>query len=171
MRHHQPGYVLLENVPNFRRHDDGKTWAHLERLLRRLRYDVRISSLSPHKFGIPQIRERVYIVASRTSLDHFEWPKPAPSGDAPSIKSVLDRSPADARRLSSNALRCLVAWQEFLRRMPKDEKIPHPLWSMEFGATYPFENTTPHALSAEKLRAYKGTHGTKSSRFSFDQRG
>ena len=30
---------------------------------------------------------------------------------------------------------------------------------MEFGATYPFEGTTPYVLGADKLRIYTGSHG------------
>jgi DNA (cytosine-5)-methyltransferase 1 len=53
----------------------------------------------------------------------------------------------------------LDIWQEFLDHIPYPEKIPHPLWSMEFGATYPYEKTTPSMMSFEELKHYKGTHG------------
>lgn len=74
--------------------------------------------------------------------------------------SALENDPSDARTLSPQLLRCLEVWQEFLDCFPKDAEIPSfPIWSMEFGATYPFEDTTPFALSREKLRSYKGSHG------------
>ena len=56
------------------------------------------------------------------------------------------------------------AWKlgkNFLEILPKDEELPSvPIWSREFGATYPFEETTPHALGVDKLREYQGNYGT-----------
>jgi DNA (cytosine-5)-methyltransferase 1 len=155
---HKPLYLILENVPNLKNHDEGKTWDKIARLIRREGYDVKEpKKLSPHHFGIPQIRERIYIVASTRALDGFEWPTPVPT--SPSIHTVLDRRPPEARLLSKQVRTCLEIWQEFLDLMPSDEKIPHPLWSMEFGATYPYEETTPSQLTTEELGRYRGSHG------------
>ena len=74
-RHHRPRYIIIENVPNLERHDEGRTWHSLQRRLRRAGYDVSTAHLSPHEFGVPQIRERVFIVASRTGLSTFRWPE------------------------------------------------------------------------------------------------
>ncbi len=156
---HRPKFVIMENVPNLENHDDGKTWARIERRLRREGYDVELTRLSPHHFGIPQIRDRIYIVASVTSLRDFRWPTRASQDCAVSIKTVLDRLPDDALPLGPRVLQCLDVWQEFLNRLPKSEKVPHPLWSMEFGATYPYENIAPSKLSTAELRAYRGSYG------------
>lgn len=48
-------------------------------------------------------------------------------------------APADRRQRS----KALHAWEEFLKLMPADVEVPPPLWATEFGATYPFEETTP----------------------------
>src|SRR5262249_55605461 len=51
-------------------------------------------------------------------------------------------------------------WQEFLDRYPRDEHLPSfPIWSAEFGATYPFEGITPFAYGLRKLNGFCGTHG------------
>ena len=164
VHHHHPQYLILENVPNFERHADGQTWERVQGLLRCAGYHVRLEKLSPHEFGIPQIRQRVYIVGSLSPLVGFHWPERT-SGNV-SIKSVLDSYPAEAKRLPEQVERCLDIWQEFLDLVPKDEKIPHPLWSMEFGATYPFRRTTPWATRMETLRRYRGSHGVSLSRAS-----
>ncbi len=70
----KPRYVLLENVPNLLRHDGGATITRLRARLRGLGYTVDEERFSPHQFGIPQIRERVYIVGRRGGLNGFEWP-------------------------------------------------------------------------------------------------
>lgn len=162
VKKHRPKYLLLENVPNLEKHADGRTWELIKSLLEAEEYAVGFQRLSPHEFGIPQIRDRIYIVGSRYGLGDFSWPKKTP-GDV-RIDAVLDSSPADARLLPEQVTNCLDVWQEFLDLMPRDLKIPHPLWTMEFGANYPFEDQTPWALS-ESLHEYRGSFGVSLSQY------
>jgi DNA (cytosine-5)-methyltransferase 1 len=159
IRHHHPRYLILENVPNFEKHNKGKTWRYIASLLRKEGYDPKFNKLSPNDFGIPQIRERIYIVGSTESLDGFQWPQPKGTDESMSIDSFLEQNPKDARVLPDQVKQCLAVWQEFLDKVPKNEKIPHPLWSMEFGATYPYEITTPSRMSMAELKKYRGSHG------------
>lgn len=158
----RPTNIVLENVPNLLKHDGGKTYERIKRELRALNYDVTEAKLSPHNFGIPQIRERVYIVGRQKSLGDFKWPEQ--SNLPTSITEVLEDYPSDARQLSDKTLHCLSVWNEFLELCPPDVDLPSfPLWSMEFGATYPFEDTTPFAVRENhgvcSLDKYRGTHG------------
>lgn len=155
---HKPKYVLLENVPNLGRHNNGNTWNKMKKELSKCGYDVNAKIISPHDFGIPQIRQRMFIVGCRTGLGSFEWPKK--DGEQCSIKSILDKMPGDAKPLSSQVSKCLTVWQDFLDRSPKDEELPSfPIWTMEFEATYPYEDTTPHTVGTRTLRKFKGSHG------------
>jgi DNA (cytosine-5)-methyltransferase 1 len=159
--YHKPEFVMLENVPNLKRHDDGKTWQQIYDKLKELGYDTDANLYSPHEFGIPQIRQRVMIVARRNSLDGFEWPKP-PENPNPSLTDYLEKKPSNARALSKQVIDCLNVWQRFLDAIPKDDPLPSwPIWSMEFGATYPFEDESPYKLGKKKLREFRGCHGQK----------
>jgi DNA (cytosine-5)-methyltransferase 1 len=159
LRHHQPKYVILENVPNLARHASGKTWQGMEASLETLGYKVKDHRYSPHQFGIPQIRDRIYIVGSLSGLSGFEWPSTEKAGD-PDIRSLLSTNPANARKLSPVDVDCLDVWQDFIRRFPEDEQLPSwPVWSMEFGATYPYEKVTPNAVGLRTLCRYRGSHG------------
>ncbi len=164
VKYHHPRYFILENVPNLVKHDDGKTWQSIKNQFENedvigKKYDVLINKLSPDDFGIPQIRERVYIVGGLERLDNFQWPSCKKGVKKLTVKRYLDKNPKNARQLPLYVNKCLDIWQEFLNLVPSSEKIPHPLWSMEFGATYPFEKTTPSRLSFEELKRYRGTHG------------
>lgn len=168
LKEKKPTYFILENVPNLLKHDEGRTWEEIQKILGvgedGLSYNIRAERLSPHHFGIPQIRERVYIVGSLLPLENFVWPQT--SKDETNIDTVLDDYPADAKQLSAQVNECLEVWDEFLKACPKNVELPsYPLWSMEWGATYPYETTTPHALKAflgkDGLKGFKGSHGTK----------
>lgn len=156
-RYHKPKFLILENVPNFEKHDRGKTWDQIEKLLRQEGYDIRQKKISPHHYGIPQIRERIYIAGSLEPLDGFTLLQTNRSDT--SILSVLDSKPSEAKPIPTHIRQCLEIWQEFLIRIPENDKIPHPIWSMEFGATYPYESSTPYSLSLPELRKYKGSFG------------
>jgi DNA (cytosine-5)-methyltransferase 1 len=170
LKRHRPAYFILENVPNLARHQDGDTWKSMRNELELLGYAVAEERFSPHHFGIPQIRDRIYIVGSRGGLAGFEWPNKSHSVDT-SIVSALERNPEDAKSLSDQVVRCLSVWQEFIRLFPKDEELPSfPIWSMEFGATYPYKNTTPYAVGVGRLSRYLGSHGKELKELSQDDR-
>ncbi len=155
---HKPKYLLLENVANLKRHKRGETWSYMENQLKNLGYDVDFKILSPHRFGVPQIRERMFIIGSRSGLSHFSWPKE--TNKPVSINSILDKSPIEANPISDRVEKCLHVWQDFLHSSPLSKELPSfPIWTMEFGATYPYEETTPFAVGTRKLRKYLGTHG------------
>lgn len=166
-RHHKPAYLILENVPNLEYHDEGNTWNNriLKRLLN-LGYDVQARVLSPHQFGIPQVRPRFFIVAARDGLSGFAWPQLTSDIDDLSIESILDSNPHEARKITESARMCLDTWQEFLDLFPLSTRIPSfPIWSMEFGATYPYEDATPHSVSSQLLARRKGSFGINLGQF------
>lgn len=157
---HEPRFLMIENVPNLMRHDSGKTWRRIEERLRDAGYAIDSARLSPHLFGVPQVRDRAIIVGARTGLDRFEWPKPTHSADQLSISNVLDKNPAGARVLTETFITYLTAWQAFLDAIPADEDLPSfPIWAMEFGATYPFKTATPTKHGLTEIRSFKGALG------------
>ena len=156
----RPQLVLLENVAHFVRHDSGSTYQKVRAALESLGYEVQHRQYSPHQFGVPQIRERIYMVGSLAGLDGFVWPEAAPKSGEVSIRSVLDRQPADAPRLSDQVLRCIAVWQEFLELFSIDTKLPSfPIWAMEFGATYPYDYDSLSRVALTALQKARGSFG------------
>lgn len=167
----RPRHFILENVPNLLQHNEGKTYARIKQDLEALGYCVTERKFSPHHFGIPQVRERAYIVGRLGSLVGFAWPER--EAHPTDITDVLLDSPDDAKPLSEKTHLCLTVWNRFLELSPPEVDLPSfPIWSMEFGATYPFEETTPYAertRGAKALGAYLGTHGKPLAGLSLDE--
>jgi len=158
VRARTPRFVILENVANLLRHDGGTTYSHMRRRLTRLGYEVSEKVLSPHQFGIPQIRERLFVVACLNGLSDFTWP-PCHSAQ-PHIKSVLDHYPTDARPLPNHYVRCIRVWQDFLDRIPTNAPLPSfPIWASEFDADYPVDGVPPQRLPVGMLRRFRGSFG------------
>jgi DNA (cytosine-5)-methyltransferase 1 len=162
LRHRRPEFVVLENVAHFVRHDEGNTYAKVKKALEKLGYDVRHAQLSPHRFGVPQIRERMYLVGRLGGLNGFRWPAPQTNGEELSIRVVLDKNPKEALPLSKQVIECLKTWQEFLEAFPQDEQLPSfPIWSMEFGATYPYKQDSLYSVPVKTLQKKRGACGEK----------
>lgn len=175
IRAKRPKFFILENVPNLLNHDEGRTWKKIQDMLGRdgLGYDIQATRYSPHHFGIPQIRERVYIVGARASLKNFEWP--TATHVETSIESILDKNPIDAKKLSAQVEDCLIQWNNFVNAAPDGLFLPSfPLWSMEWGADYPYEETTPFAIYSNTgmrgLAKFRGSHGKVLREVSGDDR-
>lgn len=58
-----PKILLLENVKGFKNHDKGNTFKILKRTLNEMGYEVAAEILNSKHFGVPQNRERIFIVA------------------------------------------------------------------------------------------------------------
>lgn len=58
----KPKYLFLENVPGLLNHDSGKTFETILRTLDGLGYDVCWQLLNSKNFGVPQSRNRVFII-------------------------------------------------------------------------------------------------------------
>lgn len=153
----KPRYFILENVLNLRKHDNEQTWKTIKEALENVGYHVEEVCLSPDQFEIPQIRRRIFIVGDRESSPITLKP---PTYIEPKLRNFLDTNPPEAQELNGRQIECLNVWQEFLDLLPKGVKLPSaPIWSMEFGATYPYKETTPYALGVDKLREFRGNHG------------
>ena len=156
----RPKYLILENVPNLVRHNSGMTWSLIRSAIEDQGYQLDTKRYSPHQFGVPQIRDRLFIVGKFGGLGRFNWPELPKLKPVLSVLDALDTNPQDAHAIPDQVKRCMLAWQDFMDRYPRDLKFPSfPIWSMEFGATYPYEKRTPHTTRVRDLQKSAGSHG------------
>ena len=136
LKYHHTKYVLLENVRNLASHDHGKTWNVIHDKLEELGYNLLPEPVifSPHYLGIPQHRERVYIMCIRKDIGKvhpftFTKEQIIPC----TINSILqdDEEIPNIKeyRISSDLEDLINLWNEFIRNI-KIEKLPSfPVWS------------------------------------------
>lgn len=90
---HDPRLVFLENVPNLMDHDNGKTFNIVHNVLSELGYSIRYRVLRASEYGgVPQIRDRIYILAFREQEDCDSFVFPPPMKLTLSIEDVLQRN-------------------------------------------------------------------------------
>lgn len=74
----KPKIVFMENVKNFATHDNGRTLEVVKNTMKELGYNFFQKVLSADNYGVPQKRERIYMVCFRNDLkiEEFKYPKP-----------------------------------------------------------------------------------------------
>ena len=95
-RAQRPDVLLLENVRNYLRHDEGRTHAATLDLLDRAGYCVFYQIINSSGFGVPQKRERLFFVCFRKELEVKEFSFPEPTWDDVALEDIL-MSEGDSR--------------------------------------------------------------------------
>lgn len=72
----QPKIFIYENVKGLLNHGQSETWKALKKALDDTGYDVHVKVLNARDYGIPQNRERMFVVGFKKQRKDFEYPKP-----------------------------------------------------------------------------------------------
>jgi len=73
----KPKVFIFENVKGLLSHDSGKTWKTIEKRIKQLGYNYHYKILNARDYGIPQNRERLFVVGFLEKRE-FVFPKPIP---------------------------------------------------------------------------------------------
>lgn len=153
LEYHRPKYVLLENVRNLASHDHGNTWRVIHDKLEGLGYNLLSQPVifSPHYVGIPQHRERVFIMCVRKDIGKiapfvFTKAQMKPC----SIESILqddEEIPGiDHYHISPEMVNLIDLWNEFLQNIKADRLPGFPIWSDRLCDLNPHEDLTQYPV-------------------------
>ena len=150
LKEKKPRYIILENVRNIISHDKGNTWKIIQDTLHALGYRLEANPrvISPHQFGIPQLRERVIILGK---YDPENVNKPLiieldakKKKNECSIDTVLTTEKVeDKYYISDYETKVLTAWDEFYQEIKKKTPvIGFPIW-VDFFKTETVDSSLP----------------------------
>lgn len=136
LEYHQPKYALLENVRNLASHDKGNTWKVIYQKLDKLGYNLLPEPVifSPHYIGIPQHRERVYIMCVRKDIgDITPFVLSKEKNISCSVDSILqddsEINNINDYRISPEMEDLINLWNEFIQTIKVDKLPGFPIWS------------------------------------------
>jgi DNA (cytosine-5)-methyltransferase 1 len=145
LNHHKPKVFLLENVKGLLNHNKGKTFSYITTVLREIGYDVHCAVLNSKDFGLPQNRERVFIVGFSDFVDYFTFSFPRPTGIKTSVNDILEENVDEKYFLSDETIKYHLKRKEDNKAKGKG-----------FGASF----LTPSAYTTNTISARYGKDGS-----------
>ena len=136
LKEKKPRAFLLENVKNLKSHDNGNTYKVIRTHLQCLGYNVYESVLNSLDYGVPQKRERIYIVGFMDNVS-FRFPEAIPVAERKSLSDILEPNVAEKYYVRPKIR------ESRLQRI-KDKNYPKPYISHENMAG----SITPHPYSS-----------------------
>lgn len=136
LKEKRPKAFLLENVKNLKSHDNGNTYKVIKSHLLNLGYNVYESVLNSLDYGVPQKRERIFIVGFLNNV-RFSFPQPVPINQRKNLSDILEKN-VDKKYYVNPRIR-----ESRLSRI-KDKNYPKPYISHENMAG----SVTPHPYSS-----------------------
>lgn len=114
----QPKAFLLENVKNLKTHNKGQTFQIIETTLKDLGYEVYSTVLRARDFGVPQNRERIYLVGFHKkkvrNIENFKFPQPLSTETT--VGAILEDNVSDKYTISDDL------WAGHQRRKAEHKK-------------------------------------------------
>lgn len=133
---HSPSMVLLENVKGLVSHDKGRTMKVVIKTLEDLGYNVFHKVLNARDFGVPQNRERIYIVAiNKKKLGNSQFIFPAPKRKATRLGDIFETR-VDAKYTLSDKL-----WEGHKRRLQQHRSRGNGFGYSLFTGKSPYSST------------------------------
>lgn len=74
----KPKVFIFENVQGMLSHDKGRTWSVMQNIFNELGYSIFYKVLNSKDFGVPQHRNRIFVIGFRKKTKNFKFPDPIP---------------------------------------------------------------------------------------------
>lgn len=140
LKEKHPKYIILENVKNLVTHNNGNTYKTIINTLKEIGYILPKNPIimSPTQLGIPQQRERVFILGIYKDYCDKEFLDIIiPNKQSTSIYSILEEKVDSVYNISKYEEKVLTAWDEFHKNIPNHFGV---VWVNEFGQTYDYSD-------------------------------
>lgn len=94
---HKPKVIFCENVKGLTIHDKGRTFDIIKGTLKEIGYAINEKILNSRDFGVPQNRERIYMIAFRNDIAGSSFVFPNPTDSSKRIKDIIEEQPVSAK--------------------------------------------------------------------------
>ena len=121
----QPKFMFLENVKHILKVSKCEVITYIKNKIAQIGYTLQLFQISPHNYGIPQQRERVYFVCVRNDIyDGTDIKLPSFIGNCDFKKILDDKIDIDEKYfIKDDTLNILEAWDEMINKFEVGEKI------------------------------------------------
>ncbi|RCW17630.1 DNA (cytosine-5-)-methyltransferase [Streptococcus gallolyticus] len=133
----RPKAFLLENVKNLKGHDKGRTFKVIESTLKNMDYEVYNALFKAKDFGVPQNRERIYIVGfdKKQVKNYADFEFPTPLLTPTRLGNILEKNVLDKYTISDKL------WQGHQRRKAEHKRNGNGFGYSLFNEDSPYTST------------------------------
>lgn len=135
----KPKFMFLENVKHILKVSNGEVIEYIKDKIDKCGYKLQLFNMSPHEYGIPQQRERVYFVCVRKDIYTRDIQLIHPK-TKPQFEIFLDKDVQEKYYIKEDILNCLEAWDEIIKKFKKDEKISPTIMINDYNKFYSEED-------------------------------
>ena len=139
IEHYKPKIMFLENVKHILKVGNKTVITYIMKRLDENGYKVQLFKMSPHEYGIPQQRERIYFVCIHKDVYTGDDIKLIiPKTDMIDIETFLEKKEHIDKKyfVNGDVLTALDAWEEMIKVFDVNEKISPTIMVNEFNKPY-----------------------------------
>lgn len=114
--YHKPSVIVCENVKGLVKHDRGNTYKIIRGAFEQIGYTVYDKVLNSRDFGVPQNRERIYLVAFRNDIDSSSFAFPVGNAPGTTLMDIIEKAPVSTKYYLSD-----VYWESLRKHRARHE--------------------------------------------------
>jgi DNA-cytosine methyltransferase len=138
-KHKKPKFMFLENVKHILKVSNGEVFKYIVDKIKQHGYKLQVFQLSPHNYGIPQQRERVFFVCVREDIYNNSDIVLDTTKNILTPQDIVKEH--DERYVIPNDIKnVLDAWNVLIKKFEKDEKISPTILIHDYFKNYSQED-------------------------------
>jgi DNA (cytosine-5)-methyltransferase 1 len=163
----QPTVFIWENVKGVLSHNSGETWNHIKKEFDKLNYDFYYQVLNAKHYGVPQNRERLFVVGFKKPVEGFKFPLKQPLNV--SMSDFLEDNPNSKYFLGEKGVAFVTKEKNIKKRYTQingdvalcQKKNQQFNWHGDFIMSKPNGQVDKKYFLSEKVEKYVLSSGTK----------
>lgn len=122
-KHKKPRFMFLENVKHILKVSNGEVLKYIKKKIDEHGYVLQLCRMSPHTYGIPQQRERVFFICVRKDIyNGKEINVTAPNLNM-KLSDITEKKPNPKYKIDATVKKVLDAWDELIKQFKEGTKL------------------------------------------------
>jgi DNA (cytosine-5)-methyltransferase 1 len=121
--HKKPRFMFLENVKHILKVSNGAVIEYIKKKIDEIGYKLQLFKMSPHEYGIPQQRERIFFVCVRKDIYNNKDIELLNINKNLTFKDILETNVDSKYKVKSDVENVFNAWEELITQFEVGEKL------------------------------------------------